>query len=116
MAAIRALRWLSSSVWLRIGAIKLAFFALIQWSVYAASGEWFNGKPIWRFLLLFYLAGASLELWLESDSAKATLAPIAARLDKSRIWRELKKPQIGNSPSLTVIRATPTIRARSMRA
>jgi hypothetical protein len=103
MAGIRALRWLYSSVWLRIGAIKLAFIAALLWGVYAASGVWLDLKLFWRFLLLYYLALAVLELWLRTDSAKAVIAPITARFNRSRIWRELNKPQIGNSPSLTVI-------------
>ncbi len=49
------------------------------------------------------MAGAALELWLKTNSAKAIMAPVAARLDKSRIWREINKPLIGNSQSLTVI-------------
>ena len=92
MAAIRALRWLYSSVWLRIGAIKLAFIAALLWGVYAASGVWLDLKLYWRFLLFYYLALAVLELWLRTDSAKAVTAPLSARLNKTRIWRQLNKP------------------------
>ncbi len=106
MAAIRALRWLYSSVWLRIGAIKLAFIAALLWGVYATSGVWLDLKLFWRFLLLYYLALAVLELWLRTDSAKAVTAPLSARLNKIRIWRQLNKPNpgpIANSVTLTVI-------------
>jgi hypothetical protein len=106
MVAIRALRWLSSSVWLRVGAIQLVFIAALQWVVYAASSVWLDLKGFWLFLLLFYLALAVLELWLATDSAEAVTAPLAARLNKSRIWRHLNKPNpgpIANSVTLTVI-------------
>ena len=103
LAQSGALRWLGFSVYLRLGAIKLAFFVSVQWGMYAVAGEWVKLTWLWWVLISFYGAAAALELWLQTDSAKGILAPIGARLNKSRIWRELNKPQIENSPSLTVI-------------
>ena len=104
---------LISSVWLRVGTFYFVFLAAIQWGLYAATGVWSNplSRLDWWFALLF-VAGAALELWLRTASAKAIMAPIGeriaarfepirARVDKSRIWRELNN-RIENSPSLTV--------------
>ena len=102
MAQSRVLRELISSHWLHAGAKTFFIMAFFQWMPYITTGIWFNLTPMWWFLLLF-VAGAALELWLKTNSAKAIMAPITARLDKSRIWREFNKPLIGNSQSLTVI-------------
>ena len=96
----RVLSWLFSSHWLRLGTLNFAILAAVQWGLYAATGEWLN-LTRWRFML-FFVGGAAVELWLKSDLAKVIMAPLAARMDKSRIWREFNKPQIGNSVTLTV--------------
>jgi hypothetical protein len=102
MFAKRVVLWLLSSIWVRAGAIALILNVIIDLIGYTTTGRW---PRVWleiRFML-FFAAGAALELWLRTHSAKAIMAPFAARLDKTRIWRELNKPVTCNSPSLTFI-------------
>ena len=103
----RVIRWLLSSLWLRLAAANFVVLAAFLWGLSAVAGEWSKRPdltPFARFTLIFMGGGAALELWLQTNSAKAILAPIAARLDKSRVWRELNKPgPIAGSVTLTVI-------------
>jgi hypothetical protein len=100
MALRRVLRWLTSSYWLRIGVITYGLIAPIHLVTYAATGRWEGIASGWG-LILFFGAGAALELSLRNDSAKAIMDPIAARIEKSTIWREFNKPQIANSVTVT---------------
>ena len=51
---------------------------------------------------MLFTLGAAFEFWLKSESGKAAMRPIAARMDKSRIWREFNKPLIANSETVTI--------------
>ncbi|MGA6985134.1 MAG: hypothetical protein WBZ01_03700, partial [Terriglobales bacterium] len=87
-----------------MGVITLIPFACIDLVIYAVGGKLLNVTLELKFALLF-LAGIILELWLRSDSGTAVVRPLVARMQQSRIWRELDKPNprpIANSVTVTV--------------
>ena len=105
MAARRVLRGLISSYVLRLGAITLIPLVFISLLAAYLGGQQLNLRLESRFLL-FFVVGAALELWLRTDLAKALIAPVGVRLNRSRLWRKLNDPNpapIAKLVTLTVL-------------